>query len=88
MESDNYVYNCSRERETEERINNRKKKVSAYDLKVKSYAIEDMVSAFSEQAKLDEVFRNNKIWFHAHKNDKKWQRLHSLIELEGIKISF
>ena len=53
---------------------------------MKHYSIEDMVAAFSEQARLDETFRNNKVWFQSTKNDKKWQRLQSLIECEGIKM--
>ena len=86
-ESENYVYNCEREKEAEERIERRKKKVCGFDLKVKHYSIEDMVAAFSEQARLDEIFRNNKVWFQTYKNDKKWQKLQSLIECEGIKMS-
>jgi len=45
------------------------------------------VQAFCEQVKLDERFRNCKLWFKAYKNDKKMNRLRSLLELEGIRIS-
>ena len=70
-----------REKRAEEGIEERRKKINLYDQRVNNYAISSMVSLFSEQAKLDEIFRNNKLWLKTYKNEKKWQRLQSLLEI-------
>jgi hypothetical protein len=46
-----------------------------------------LVKALGEQVALDEVFRNNKIWFASENSERKWVMLKKELQSIGINTS-
>ena len=49
--------------------------------------IKSLVKMFGEQAVVDEIFRNNKIWFNSQDKDDKWDELKREARINGVSMT-
>ena len=70
---------------TDDGIEERKKRIQ--DKHEMTHQLREMVKVFGEQAVVDEIFRNNKIWFSSESSEEKWEELWNELRINGLMFS-
>lgn len=73
-------------KKTDEGILGRKRKLGNEVANKPRLAIRKLVEKLSEQAKLDEQFRNNKLCFESNFDASKWEKLQEELGKRGVRM--